>query len=276
MWYHNKCFVKTVIRKVQYMYVECNWFSAEKIHLSGQCFRWEQTGDNTFIVPAFEKRLTLTEKEENIISLDCTEDEYRSLWKSYFDLDFDYKTHAENACKVIDSSYLTAATQASKGVRILKQELWETTVSFIISANNNIPRIRKILSGLCEKAGGFPTPQKLGSMGIEAIRSCGTGYRDKYLLGAADFFLTHDVERELSGLGYSEAKKYLKQILGVGPKVADCICLFSLSLKDAFPRDVWIKRIEEAHFGGRFPEEKALGGAGVLQQYLFFYERSLN
>ncbi len=259
------------------MYIENNWFSARKIHESGQCFRWEQQDECTFIIPAFEKRLTLRQELESILFLDCSETEYRDIWKSYFDFDFDYKAHADRATVLVDSQYMTDAAKAARGVRILRQELWETTVSFIVSANNNIPRIRKILSALCEKAGGhFPTCEQLYNMGEETIRRCGAGYRDKYLCHAAEFFLSHNAESELYGLSYEDAKKYLRQIMGVGPKVADCICLFSLGYKDAFPRDVWIKRIEAEHFGGRFPEKKALGAAGVMQQYMFYYERSLS
>ncbi len=259
------------------MYIENNWFSAEKIHESGQCFRWEPRGNRTFIIPAFEKRLTLSQESDTEIYLDCSETEYRDIWKSYFDFEFDYKAHADKATALLGSQYMTDAAKASRGVRILRQELWETTVSFIVSANNNIPRIRKILSALCERAGGnFPTREQLYNMGEETIRSCGAGYRDKYLCRAAEFFLSHSVESELQGLSYKDAKKYLRQITGVGPKVADCICLFALGYKDAFPRDVWIKRIEAERFDGCFPEEKALGAAGVMQQYMFYYERSLS
>ncbi len=258
------------------MFIECNWFSAEKIHTSGQCFRWEKQNDGSFLIPAYEKKLILRQENDSSLYLDCTESEFRDIWNAYFDFDSDYRSHAEKACALIASPYLTASAESAKGVRILRQELWETTVSFIISANNNIPRIRKILSAICEKAGRFPSPDELYNMGEETLRSCGAGYRDKYLCKAAEFFLERDTERELQGLSYDEAKKYLRQITGVGPKVADCICLFALGYKDAFPRDVWIKRIEAEHFGGRFPEEKSLGGAGVLQQYMFYYERSLN
>lgn len=258
------------------MEIECSWFSADKIHESGQCFRWEKTSDETYRVPAYGLVLEIRNQPEGILSLSCSESEYREIWRDYLDMDFDYRAHAVKACGLIGSDYLTNAAKASGGIRILRQDLWETTVSFIISANNNIPRIRKILSALCNGSPVFPTPEELYNMGIQKIRECGTGYRDKYLCKAAEFFLERDAERELCGLSYDEAKKYLRQITGVGPKVADCICLFALGYKDAFPRDVWIKRIEAEHFGGRFPEEKSLGGAGVLQQYMFYYERSLN
>ncbi len=256
------------------MEIECNWFSVDKIHESGQCFRWEKVSDDTYRVPAYGVMLDIRECPEGIINLSCSENEYRDVWKNYFDMDFDYRTHAENACSLIGSDYLTNAVKYSEGIRIIRQELWETTVSFIISANNNIPRIRKILSALCIGNAAFPAPDDIISMGIEKIRECGTGYRDRYLIKAAEFFLERDVLSELQGLDYLTAKKYLMQITGVGSKVADCVCLFSLGYKDAFPRDVWIKRIEAERFRGRFPEELSLGGAGVLQQYLFYYGKN--
>lgn len=258
------------------MYIENNWFSAEKIHTSGQCFRWEKKDDGSFLIPAFDKELVIRHETDTRIYLDCSEEDFNKIWKEYFDLDFDYCTHVEDSVKNIGSEYLQKAAECSRGIRILKQDLWETTVSFIISANNNIPRIRRILSALCIPFGRFPKPKELFDLGEEKIRSCGAGYRDKYLVSTAKYFLEHDVKNDVSGLPYNEAKTYLRRLSGVGPKVADCICLFSLGCRDAFPRDVWIKRIEQEYFNGRFPEEKSLGGAGILQQYLFFYERSIN
>ncbi len=255
------------------MYIECDWFSAEKIHESGQCFRWVRMPDGSFDIPAFGLRLNVKENGLNAVSLSCSESEYNEVWRSYFDMDFDYKSHAEKACSLIGSDYLAASARISSGIRILRQELWETTVSFIISANNNIPRIRKILSAICGDSGAFPSAADILNMGADKLRECGTGYRDKYLMCAAEFFQEHNVETELKGLNYANIKKYLMQIKGVGSKVADCISLFSLNCKDAFPRDVHIKRIETEHFGGRFPEELSLGGAGILQQYMFYYER---
>lgn len=258
------------------MYIESNWFSADKIHFSGQCFRWEKRKDGSFLIPAFGKELVLFQETDTRIYLDCNEDDFKNFWFDYFDLSFDYKLHAEKSADTIDSDYLRAACKSAKGVRILKQELWETTISFIISANNNIPRIRKILSSICEPFGRFPSAHELYSMGEQRIRACGVGYRDKYIMATAKFFMERDVSKELNELTYSDAKAYLQKLSGVGPKVSDCISLFSLGYKDAFPRDVWIKRIEKERFDGRFPEEKSFGGAGVLQQYLFYYERSLS
>ncbi|MBQ8688390.1 MAG: 8-oxoguanine DNA glycosylase [Ruminococcus sp.] len=257
------------------MRIVSDWFSARKIEQSGQCFRWERLPDGSFRVPAFETVLHLRQLSEQEIYLDCTESDFRDLWQDYFDLGFDYRRFTETAVLRIGSPYLAAAAQSARGIRILRQELWETVVSFIISANNNIPRIKKILSALCETCGGFPNPQKLYALDTDTLRRCGTGYRDKYLHGAAEFFLERSPLTLLSGSSYAEAALYLQQLPGVGPKVADCICLFGLGCKDAFPRDVWVKRIEQEHFGGCFPVDKAPEAAGVLQQYLFYHERAM-
>lgn len=257
------------------MRIENNWFSAQKIEQSGQCFRWERRSDGSFLIPAFETVLLLRQLSEQELYLDCTESDFAALWRDYFDFGFDYQAFTEKAVLRIGSPYLAAAAQSAKGIRILRQDLWEAVVSFIISANNNIPRIRKILSALCEACGSFPTPCQLFALDAGTLRRCGTGYRDKYLHGAAEFFLEHDPLAELSGSSYTEAMQYLQQISGVGPKVANCICLFALGQKDAFPRDVWIKRIEKEHFSGSFPVEKAPEAAGILQQYLFYHERAM-
>lgn len=259
-----------------FMYIENNWFSAEKIHASGQCFRWKKQSDGSFLIPSSGRELILFQQSDTKLYLNCTEDEFDLIWKDYFDLSFDYAGHADKSVKAIDSDYLKSACQCAKGIRILRQELWETTVSFIISANNNIPRIRKILDSICAPFGRFPKPFELYSLGAEKLRKYGVGYRDKYILSTAKYFMEHDMKSELAGKSYSEARNFLQKLSGVGPKVSDCICLFSLGYRDAFPRDVWIKRIEKEYFNGYFPEDMALGGAGILQQYLFYYERSLN
>ncbi len=256
------------------MRIFCDWFDAAKIEQSGQCFRWKRIDADTYTIPAFETLLTLRQISKEELYLSCSESDYAALWHDYFDLGFDYRRFTERAVLRVGSDYLAQAAQTACGVRILRQELWETTVSFIISANNNIPRIKKILALLCECFDGFPKPAQLLSASDETLRLCGTGYRDKYLRSAGAFFLEGNAQR-LSALGYEDAHHALRQIAGIGPKVADCICLFALGHKDAFPRDVWIRRIEQAHFGGCFPLALAPEGAGILQQYLFYHERML-
>ncbi len=257
------------------MRIENDWFSARKIQESGQCFRWEQQTDGSFRIPAFDTVLHVRQLSDRELELDCSESDFAALWQNYFDFSFDYGAFTRDAVLRCGSDYLAAAAKSARGIRILRQDLWETVVSFIISANNNIPRIQKILSAICEVCGGFPRPEQLWSLELDVLRQCGTGYRDRYLHGAAEFFLEQNPTMQLRGLSYAQALAYLQQIPGVGPKVANCICLFGLGYKDAFPRDVWIRRIEKEHFGGSFPVNLVPEAAGVLQQYMFYHERYL-
>ena len=146
-------------------------------------------------------------------------------------------------------------------------------MSFIISQNNNIPRIKGCIEKLCGRFNGFPSAYQILKHDREGLDGLGLGYRQEYILEAA-FMYSCCTEEYLRSLTYEGAMKFFTSWHGIGPKVANCICLFGLGHKEAFPRDVWIKRIEAEHFGGRFPKENYSGFAGVLQQYIFFYERN--
>ena len=246
----------------------------DKIAESGQCFRWKKIGEHTYEIPAFKKVLKVSQDyENNCLYFDCTQEEYDTIWKDYFDFDTDYEQYERDALTQNSTNqYLRDAITASRGIRILKQDLWETIVSFIISQNNNIPRIKGCIERLCDRFGGFPEPQQILERGPEGFNGLGFGYRQEYILNAARLY-NKDIEQYLRNLSYEEAIKHLTSWKGIGPKVANCICLFGLTKKEAFPRDVWVKRIEAEQFGGHFPEENYLGYAGVLQQYVFFYER---
>lgn len=247
----------------------------DKIAESGQCFRWKKIGEHSYEIPAYGKVLRARQDYGNdCLYFDCTQSEYDTIWKDYFDFDTDYEQYEREA--ITQSSmnqYLRDAIVASRGIRILKQDLWETIVSFIISQNNNIPRIKGCIGRFCDRFGGFPEPHQILERGLEGLDGLGLGYRQEYILKAATLY-NDDVERLLRNLSYEDAMKYLTSWKGIGPKVADCVCLFGLAHKEAFPRDVWVKRIEANHFNGHFPEENYPGCAGVLQQYIFFYERN--
>jgi len=235
--------------------IQNNYFDLKKIAGSGQCFRWRFLNDNIYEIPAFGKILTASQSD-NVITLDCSENDFNTYWHSYFDLGSDYRFYHQEA---VESGllYLQKAAEYSRGIRILRQELWETLVSFIISQNNNIPRICLCLKRIIKRFGHFPAQQELVEGSLAGL---GLGYREGYLYDAARRF-TPDMQDFLS-------------ICGVGPKVNSCVRLFALGLKDEFPRDVWIKRIELEQFCGRFPEEHFTGFAGVMQQFLFYYGRS--
>lgn len=255
------------------------FFDLDKIAESGQCFRWKKTGEQAYEIPAYGNTLNIRQ-EGDCLYLDCTQAEYDEIWKDYLDLTSDYGQYEQELRTRSDTGkYLYEATREARGIRILKQDLWETIVSFIISQNNNIPRIKTCIERLSDRFGGFPDARQVAVKGPKGLEGLGLGYRQNYIIDAAlTYFGDGDgsTERILRSLTYEEAMRYLTTWRGIGPKVSNCICLFGLGHKEAFPRDVWIKRIEAEHFGGRFPEERYRGYAGVLQQYIFFYERSRN
>ena len=243
-----------------------------KIAESGQCFRWEEEA-GAWRIPAFSRCVLARDDGENLY-LDCTEREYEEVWRSYFDMDRDYAAVRAEAEKA--DAFLREAAAAGRGIRILRQDLWETAVTFLISQNNNIPRIRKTVERLCrlEAYPGFPSPERVAALDETALREMGLGYRAPYLARCAERFAREkERQKRLDREGKEAACGYLRSFPGIGPKVAECIALFGLGYTGAFPRDTWIKRIEEAHYGGRFPDEKYPGTAGVMQQYLFFYAR---
>ncbi|MDR3345376.1 MAG: 8-oxoguanine DNA glycosylase, partial [Oscillospiraceae bacterium] len=228
--------------------IQNDYFSLEKITASGQCFRWRRLDDGCYEIPAFGKILH-ARQSGGTVRLDCSEGDYDAFWHNYFDLDCDYAQY-HRAAEESGLDFLAQAAEYSRGIRILRQELWETLLSFIISQNNNIPRICLCLERIIARFGYFPAREEL----IEgSLAGLGLGYREAYLYDAARRF--------------SPGMCDFSAILGVGPKVNSCVRLFALGMKDEFPRDVWIKRIETERFGGHFPEEQFPGFAGVLQQF---------
>lgn len=248
-------------------------FDLDKIADSGQCFRWKKTGDRAYEIPAYGKVLHISQPEDGAAVTDCSPEEFEAVWWNYFDLESDYGAITDRMRTEITPRYLYEAEKAARGIRILRQELWEAALSFIISQNNNIPRIKQSIERICAQYGGFPTASEICSQ-PERLAECGLGYRDRYIAGTAEYFAKPGAEQHLKEMDYAGAKAELMKLNGVGAKVADCICLYGLGHKEAFPKDVWIKRIEEEHFGGHFPVEQYKECAGVLQQYIYFYERS--
>lgn len=266
-------------------------FKISHIFDCGQCFRFNSEDDNSYTGVAFNKALKISQKYDEVILHGVSEKEFYDVWYNYLDLGTDY---TEIKKTLGNDSIMKKAIPAGEGIRILNQELWETVVSFIISASNNIPRIKGIIERLCESFGEeleymgktyhtFPSPEKIASLSLEDLKIIRAGFRDKYILDAAYKFSNGDIsEEKLNCLSTSEAKKLLMTIKGVGSKVADCILLFSLHRTDSFPVDVWIKRIMElCYFDeetdikeiSRFAENKFAELCGYAQQYLFFWAR---
>ena len=246
--------------------VEIDHMNLHQIANSGQCFRWQQIEDNSYIIPAFGRELTISQ-DGDLFTLSCDENEWNSLWKNYFDVETDYN-EVENIIMESNDDFLKVAYQFASGIRILRQDLWEVIISFIISQNNNIPRIRKSIEKICaENNGKFPKWYDLINMDLS---DKGLGYRDEYIRNACYARTTTFTDDDL-GSGYANAKAKLMKIKGIGEKVANCICLFSLHYLDAFPVDVHIRKIIDREYDGKLPDWAQSKYAGLFQQYIFYY-----
>lgn len=244
----------------------------------GQAFRWEEKENGIWKGVAFNKYLELEKLGDGTVVLyNTSEQEFNDIWCKYFDFERDY----EKIINTISSNdTLKKAASYGEGIRILNQEPFETLCSFIISQNNNIKRIKGIISRLCENFGEdmggyftFPTAEKIASLTLDDLSVLRSGFRAKYILDAAVKVATGEINlNQLKSISIDDARNELMKIKGVGPKVADCVLLFSLEHITAFPKDVWIKRALEVLFDGELPEE-AKAYAGIVQQYIFFYAR---
>lgn len=205
------------------------------------------------------------------------------FWRRYFDLETDYGKIKARIPE--EDPYLTQAARMGWGIRILRQDLWETIVTFIISQQNNIPRIRRCVRSLCERYGrervnfrgesyhAFPGPKELARAKLEELKACNLGYRARYILESARMAAEGRFSlEELRSMGHEEAKATLLKLCGVGVKVAECVCLFALHHIDAFPVDTHIAQALAAHYPEGFPFERYTYAGGVFQQYIFFYE----
>lgn len=252
--------------------LELDTVDLAQIAESGQCFRMAPLEDGRWLVPMGRWMATARQRDARRIELsaDGEDGSFLDAARRYFDADTDYLT----AIRAIDPSdaYLSAAAEAGRGIRILRQPLFETLISFIVSQNNNIPRIRTIIAKLCGGADKpFPKPKQLAAWTEDELRAIGLGYRAPYVRGAAERF-DESEEARLLEMDYGTAKASLMAYHGVGPKVADCVCLFALGHKKAFPQDVWVKRILARHYPNGFAQMDS-PFAGVYQQYMFAYER---
>ena len=254
-------------------------FDPGQIAGSGQCFRWRELEEGSFLVPAFGAVLTIRRLDNEFFEFDCNENAWGSIWCDYLDLNEDYDRFAD-AILTSDDSYLKTAYGIGSGIRILRQDLWETIVSFLISQNNNIPRIKKSIEALCSEFGdeiqdgiySFPAAKKLAEAGETlSDKRFGLGYRDAYIREIADFVCGHD--SWLPALKHMDRDTAYTELLkrtGIGPKVANCICLFGLHHIDAFPVDTHVRQILDAHYSNGFDFKRYDGFAGVVQQYMFY------
>ena len=243
----------------------------------GQAFRWERAEDGTWQGIAMGKFLRLSQNGDKITLFDTTEEDFNNIWHSYFDLDRDYNA----IISTYDDKSLLVACNAYPGIRILKQDEWEALCSFIISANNNIPRIKGIIGRLCEQFGNkieggytFPTAQALAGLTVEDLAPIRSGFRAKYIIDAAQKISSGEVDIEqVKALPFDEAKAQLLKIKGVGEKVAQCTLLYGFGRVEAFPRDVWVNRIVAELYPDGLPE-CIRDTEGIAQQYLFHWRRN--
>ena len=256
-------------------------FDLTAIHKSGQCFRWEPIGPEAYRIPFRGSCLRIRSIGENTWAADCTIEEYETVWRGYFDLAEDYAA-IRGRIDPAENPFLARAAERGRGIRILRQDLWETLVSFIISQNRNIPAIRRSIELLCRRAGErrldrageeyytFPSPEAVAALSEEALRACALGYRCRYVRAAAEFAHSgalRELQRE--SLTDEEALSGLMRVCGVGVKVASCVTLFGLHRLDSFPVDTWIRRVLQNEYPNGYPRERYRPYNGVYQQYMF-------
>lgn len=257
-------------------------FDLDQIARSGQCFRFRPLGERHYALVAGGRYLEVSQQEQTV-RFDCPEDEFEAVWRPYFDLDADYGRYKNAVAK--RDKYLQSAIAAAGGLRILRQELWETIVCFIISQQNNIARITKCVKNLCLLFGEtcynkskqvynvFPSAERLAACTADELAPIRLGYRAKYIVAAARQVASCEVDLDaVRRMDYAHAKAELMRLTGVGVKVAECICLFALHHIDAFPIDTHIRQMLDAHYPKGFPLRRYKGFAGVMQQYAFYYE----
>lgn len=293
-------------------------FEPKHIFENGQAFRWqEKDGAYTIVADKYIsriKKLSTREIEQEIISGNLilepsqheilnrlpivklenagTMEDYENFWRNYFDMDRDYAKLRREFSKM--DKNLKKAVEFGTGFRVLKQDLFEMIISFIISSNNNITRIKNTVAKLCALAGErfdengdfykFPTPQAIAELTGEQIsRETGAGYRGEYIQKTAAMIAGGEIDLQLiHHMSYEDAHEELLRLAGVGPKVADCILLFGNSMDIAFPVDTWVIKLMNHYYLGNEKNMKKIKSkgielfgekAGIAQQYLFYYAR---
>ena len=279
-------------------YIIENIKSFEPVHIfdCGQCFRWNKQSDDIYF-GVFKNNVLKVQKEGNRLTFKgICEGDIKEICTDYFSLNEDYEKIKEKLSKI--DKNLETSIKFGEGIRILHQDLWETIISFIISANNNIPRIKKIIERLSEKYGKkivfenkeyytFPTPEELSKASIEDLRNMGLGFRDERVYETTRKIYKGEINLEdlKKENNIEKIEEILLSLPGVGPKVADCIMLFSLKKYQVFPVDVWVRRVmAELYFDNKeqklqkikeFAKEYYGNEAGLAQQYLFYWRREM-
>ena len=264
-----------------------------KVADSGQAFRIRVIDDAHVELVAFGRYLQIAKTAKDTFAFSCSEKEFEDIWKPYLDLGRDYGEIVRSIDK--NDEYLMAAAKFGEGIRILKQDIFETTISYIISQRRSIPSITtsvERISKLCGKKikaprledpfvappekeyYAFPTPEELNNLPYKDLENTGVGYRAPYIARAAEEFCSGKLDPDaLSALSDDALYKALTAMYGVGTKVANCVMLFAFARTGRFPVDVWIQRIEDRYYNGHFDCTPYPDTAGIMQQFMFYYER---
>lgn len=268
------------------------YFNVDDTVTCGQFFAYEKIG-NGYLIRSLDK-FCYAETTDEFSKIICNDDDI-SYFSTFFDLGRDYAAVCNKALSY-GIPFLNECAFCGKGIRILRQEKYENLISFIISQNNNIPRIKKSIAFLCEKLGkevvfdgkaykAFPTAQVLASQSDDFFKEAGLGYRAPYIKTATEKIASGELDLEfLSTLSTLKIKEELVKIKGVGEKVASCVTLFAYNRFDSFPVDTWIEKIYRENFGGTLSDRKTISqffiekfgdDSGIIQQYMFHYKRNL-
>ena len=288
------------MREQEYKISNIDSFELKDIFDCGQCFRWNEQEDGSYTGVFGDNVLNVSKIGNEVIFKGICKENIKETVEKYFDLDRDYQK-IKNQLMQIDEN-MKKSIEYGKGIRILNQDLWETIISFIISANNNIPRIKGIIERLSKKYGKeiewkntkyytFPTAKDLEKVTVQEYRELGLGFRDIRLYETTRMILDKkvDLEEMKNNPNTMEVREQLLSLSGVGPKVADCILLFSdLKRFEVFPIDVWVRRVmndlyihneDEAKVNKKqiekIAQEKFGDLAGLAQQYLFYWRREI-
>ena len=286
------------MKEQQYILENATSFEPKHIFDCGQCFRWDEEADAGYTGIVKNNVINVKKVDNSVVFKSVGADNLEQLVIDYFDLNRNYEKIKNELSKV--DEYLANSINYGNGIRILNQDLWETIISFIISANNNIPRIKGIINRMSQKYGTeiiwnekkyytFPTAENLSKATVEDLRGLGLGFRDVRVYNTTHKILEKQVN--LKELHQEKDTQKVRNILlildGVGPKVADCILLFStLKRFDVFPIDVWVRRVmNELYIKNedetkvnkkdieKLAKEKYGNLEGIAQQYLFYWKR---
>ena len=275
-------------------------FNIKQILECGQCFRWEKKAELNYIIIAYGRVIEVIQEGDKVTILNSNKEDFDNIWFEYFDLGRDYSKIKDELSK---DEILKKSVDYGYGIRILSQEPFELVISFIISARNSIPSIKKTIKKISERWGNeieyngekfytFPTPEMLKNATEDEIRETGASFRSKYIVDTVsninkdlnDIDGVYNLKR-IASLSDDECHTALQEFKGIGAKVSDCIMLFSMKKYSAFPVDVWVKRAMMHFYDAKegslnkiriFARDKFKDLSGFAQQYLFYYARENN